>query len=153
MEDVRTVPVSDEVFRQVYDSPASLPGKQRWVTIDEDVRRIEELLGMPDRTIRAPLWVSGDVRNCQKCDREVNWLDIVTSALERVHDGKMIASVILGNQKYVNVEAPDAIQGLRCFDCKTPFERLRSFKCHNWAYARPALVEVLERMESRGTGA
>lgn len=102
------------------------PGKQRWMTIDEDVRRIEELLGMPEHTIRAPLWVSGDVRSCQKCDREVNWLDIVSSALERVHDGKMIASVILGKQKYVNVEAPDAIQGLRCFDCKTPFERLRS---------------------------
>ena len=152
MEDIRTVPVSDELFRQVYDSPASLPGKESWVTIDEDVRRIEELLGMPDRTIRAPLWVSGDVRNCQKCDREVNWLDIVSSALEKVHDHKMIASVILGDQKYVNVEAPDSIQGLQCVECKTPFEMLRSFKCHNWAYARPALLKVLERMESSGPG-
>ena len=152
MEDVRTVPVSDELFKQVYDSPASLPGKERWVTIDEDVRRIEELLGMPDLTIGVPLWVSGDVRNCAKCDREVNWLDIVSSALERVHDRKMIASVILGDQKYVNVEVPDAIQGLHCFECKTPFERLRSFKCHNWAYARPALVEVLEAIEVGRSG-
>lgn len=150
MENIRTVPVSDKVFREVYDSPASLPGKERWMTIDEDVRRIENLLGMPEQTIRAPLWVSGDVRNCAKCDREVNWLDIVSSALERVHDHKMIASVILGEQKYVNVEVPDSIQGLRCFECKTPFERLRSFKCHNWAYARPALVDVLKRMESGG---
>lgn len=150
MEEVRTVAVSDEVFRRVYDSPASLPGSERWVTVDEDVRRIEELLGMPRGTIRNPLWVSGDVRNCAKCQREINWLDIVSSALEKVHDPKMIASVILGEQKYVNVEVPDAIQGLRCIDCTTPFESLRSFKCHNWAYARPAMVRVLEAMEQSG---
>ena len=41
-----THPVSDTVFRAVYDSPASLPGHYKWVTSDEDVRQIEELLGM-----------------------------------------------------------------------------------------------------------
>lgn len=64
----------------------------------------------------------------------------------------MIASVILGDQKYVNVEAPDAIQGLRSFKCKSPFERLRSFKWHNWAYARPALLEVLAAIEVGRSG-
>jgi hypothetical protein len=40
----RTRMVEPDVFRQVYDSPASLPGKQRWVTSDADVRAIEDLL-------------------------------------------------------------------------------------------------------------
>jgi hypothetical protein len=38
--------VSEEVFKQVYDSPRSLPGKQKWVTSDKDVGIIEKLLGM-----------------------------------------------------------------------------------------------------------
>ena|SRR5215203_2883410 len=46
--------VSDDVFRQVYDSPHYLPGKERWVTSDEDVRTIEGLLGMKPKTIGAP---------------------------------------------------------------------------------------------------
>ena len=75
---------------------------------------------------------------------KMNWLDIVASALDQVHRREMIARVILGEQKFVNTEAPRAIAGLRCFQCGTPFEELRSFKCHNWAYARPALLKVLE---------
>lgn len=145
-----TVPVSETVFRAVYDSPASLPGEHRWVTPDADVRRIEEILRMEPGTIGAPLWVSGDQRACEKCAREVNWLDIVSSALEGVHPPEMLAQVILGDQKYVNVEAPRAIAGLRCVDCGTAFESLRSFKCHNWAYAVEALLDVLQRMEARG---
>ena len=69
MNDRNTHPVSDAVFRRVYDSPASLPGKQRWLTGDADVRQIEKLLGMPARTIGAPLWVSGDRKTCPKCRR------------------------------------------------------------------------------------
>jgi hypothetical protein len=140
--------VSDEVFRAVYDSPAALPGRFKWLTTDEDVRQIEKLLGMPPKTIGAPLWVSGDRKRCTKCRREVNWLDIVGSALEQVHSREMIARVILGGQKFVNTEAPRAIAGLHCINCKTPFVNLRSFKCHNWAYAMPALLNVLEQMEA-----
>lgn len=33
--------VSPEVFKQVYDSPRSVPGKEHWVTSDDDVREIE----------------------------------------------------------------------------------------------------------------
>jgi len=142
-----TKPVSDAVFQAVYDSPASLPGRHRWVTPAEDVRRLEELLGMEPDTIGAPLWVSADEKACPRCGREVSWLDIVSSALERVHDPSMVAQVILGNQKYVNVEAPRAIAGVHCFDCKTPIKKVRSFKCHNWAYAREAMLRVLERVE------
>jgi hypothetical protein len=50
--------VSAEIFKQVYDSAHSLPGKEKWVTKDEDVRTIERLLGMPPKTIGAPLWVT-----------------------------------------------------------------------------------------------
>ncbi len=46
-----THPVSDPVFRAVYDSPASLPGRNKWVTREQDVRKIEEILGMPQKTI------------------------------------------------------------------------------------------------------
>src|SRR3954469_5027690 len=77
----KTVEVSPELFRQVYDSPNSLPGKDQWVTPDEDVRRLEQLLGMNVGTIGAPLWVSADNRNCESCERTVSWLDIVASAL------------------------------------------------------------------------
>lgn len=138
--------VSPEVFKQVYDSPLSLPGKHRWVTKDEDVRTIEKLLGIPEKSIGAPLWVSGDTRQCQKCGRETNWLDIVSSALSKTHQKAMLVEVILGERKYVNVEVPSAIADLSCYKCKTSIVDLRSFKCHNWAYARPALLEVIEEM-------
>jgi hypothetical protein len=130
-----TYTVSNEVFREVYDSPHSLPGKERWITSDEDVRAIEKLLGIPQKAIGAPLWVSGDTRNCAKCGRETNWLDIVSSALAKVHGKELLITVILGERKYVNVEVPDAIPDLACFKCATPVTDLRSFKCHNWAYA------------------
>lgn len=147
----QTHPVSDDLFRIVYDSPAALPGRYKWLTSDQDVRKIEELLGMPPKTIGAPLWVSGDRKRCPKCRREINWLDIVASALEQVHSREMIARVILGEQKFVNTEAPRAIAGLQCINCKTPFANLRSFKCHNWAYAMPALLKILQQMEQHGT--
>jgi hypothetical protein len=149
--DRHTTKVSDTVFRQVYDSPASLPGRHRWVTRDEDVRRLEALLGMAAGTIGAPLWVSGDRKQCPDCGRETNWLDIVSSALEHVHDRGMIAKVILGEQKFVNTEAPHAIAGVTCFQCKSPIDELRSFKCHNWAYAREAMLRVLKEMEDAGS--
>jgi hypothetical protein len=103
---------------------------------------------MPSKTIGAPLWVSGDRKRCPKCRRATNWLDIVSSALDQVHRREMIARVILGEQKFVNTEAPRAIAGLRCFNCKSSIETLRSFKCHNWAYDKPALLKVLKTMEA-----
>jgi len=136
--------VSPEVFKLVYDSPHSLPGQHRWVTQDEDVRTIEKLLGIPEKSIGAPLWVSGDTRHCPKCGRETNWLDIVSSAVAKTHQKSLLVEVILGERKYVNVEVPRAIADLSCYKCQAPIVDLRSFKCHNWAYARPALLEVIE---------
>jgi hypothetical protein len=137
--------VSEDVFRQVYDSPQSLPGKERWVTSDEDVRTIEGLLEMRPKTIGAPLWVSGDTRHCLNCKRETNWLDIVASGLAKVHNKEMLVTVILGEKKYVNVEAPRAIADLVCYRCEAPIRDLRSFKCHNWAYAVEELRKVVEQ--------
>jgi hypothetical protein len=141
--------VSNEIFQQVYDSPASLPGKHRWVTTEEDVRTIEKILGIPDKSIGAPLWVSGDTRHCPKCGRESNWLDIVGSALTKVHQKQLLVEVILGERKYVNVEVPHAIADLVCYKCRTPIVDLRSFKCHNWAYARGSILEIIERSSRR----
>ncbi len=140
--------VSPEMFKQVYDSPLSLPGKHRWVTKDEDVRAIEKLLGIPQKSVGAPLWVSGDTRNCRKCGRETNWLDIVSSAVAKTHQKALLVEVILGERKYVNVEVPRAIADLSCYKCKSPIADLRSFKCHNWAYARGALLEVIEKISA-----
>ena len=145
-----TYPVSDELFRQVYASPRALPGKHVWVTPDEDVREIERLLGIDERAIGAPLWLSGDERQCPKCQRQTSWLDIVSSAVGEVHRKAMIAQVVLGEQKYVNVEAPRAIAGLRCHECGTSIETLRSFKCHNWAYAVGDLARIVERLGGAG---
>jgi hypothetical protein len=141
--------VSPEIFKQVYDSPLSLPGKHRWVTKDEDVRSIEKLLSIPEKSIGAPLWVSGDTRHCPKCGRETNWLDIVSSAVTKTHQKALLVEVILGERKYVNVEVPRAIADLSCYSCKTPIVDLRSFKCHNWAYAREALLQVIEEMATQ----
>src|SRR5258708_1806477 len=110
--------VSPEIFKQVYDSPLSLPGNHRWTTKDEDVRAIEKLLGIQERSIGAPLWVSGDTRHCLKCGRETNWLDIVSSALTKTHQKALLVKVILGDRKYVNVEVPHAIADLFCYNCK-----------------------------------
>lgn len=140
--------VNEGLFRQVYESPRSLPGKHRWVTSDEDVREIERLLGMEPHTIGAPLWVSGDTQRCPGCGRETNWLDIITSALSKTHRKEMIANVILGDKKFVNVEAPRAIADLRCHSCGAAIRDLRSFKCHNWAYAIGDLRKVVERITS-----
>ncbi|MFI7604669.1 hypothetical protein ACIBTV_06050 [Micromonospora sp. NPDC049366] len=146
-----TVEVEPELFRAVYDSPAALPGRHRWTTPEADVRRLEKLLGIPPRSIGAPLWVSGDAPDCPKCGRRVTWYDIVSSALDGVHDRAMIAMVILGDRKYVNTEVPAAIPGVSCADCHTSIEGLRSFKCHNWAYAFEELAEIRQQM-SGGLG-
>ncbi len=39
------------------------------------------------------------------------------------------------------------IEGLKCNNCGTAFPDLRSFKCHNWAYAIEAMVKVIQEME------
>jgi hypothetical protein len=88
-----------------------------------------ELLGIAPGAIGAPLWVSGDRKRCAKGRRE------------------MIARVNLGEQKFVNTESPRAIAGIHCFQWGTPFEELRSFKYHNWADAKPALLKVLHAMD------
>jgi hypothetical protein len=141
--------VNEEVFRMVYDSPHALPGKEKWVTSDDDVRLIERLLGLEARTIGAPLWVSGDTRSCPSCGRERSWLDIVSSSLARVHNRAMLVQVLLGDKKYVNTEVPRAIADLVCYQCQAPITDLRSFKCHNWAYAHGALVAVIEQLTER----
>jgi hypothetical protein len=141
-----TQPVSAEVFRAVYDSPRSLPGKAAWVTSDADVRQIESVLGVEPKAIGAPLWVSGDTRHCPKCGRETNWLDIVASGLAKAHARELLVRVILGEQKFVNTEAPRAIADLVCFQCGAAIRDLRSFKCHNWAYAFGNLKRVLDNL-------
>jgi hypothetical protein len=88
---------------------------------------IKELLSMLPKTIGAPLLVSGDRKHCPNDDRaavplkhrEINWLDIVSSALDQLHNREMTARVILGKQQFVNTEAPRAIADLKCFKCKT----------------------------------
>ena len=146
-----TRPVNSEVFRVVYDSPRSLPGAHVWVTNDNDVRQIEVLLGIPRGSIGAPLWVSGDTRRCRQCDRETNWLDIVASGLTKAHRKDLLVRVILGEQKYVNTEAPRAIADLACYQCGASITDLRSFKCHNWAYAHEELLQVIEGQEQQSS--
>ncbi|AFZ22069.1 hypothetical protein [Allocoleopsis franciscana] len=117
-------------------------------TFQIDGRIIEEPASISSRTIDLPLWVSGDCKRCTNCDRETNWLDIVSSALDKVHSREIIARVILGEQKFVNTETPRAIADLKCFQCGTAIDHIRSFKCHNWAYAKPELLDVLRAMEA-----
>jgi len=53
----------------------------------------------------------------------------------------------IGEQKFVNTEVPHAIEGLKCSKCGTEFKNLRSFKCHNWAYAIGDIAKVISTME------
>ena len=71
----------------------------------------------------------------------------MSSGVAGVHSPEMIANVILGDRKYINIEAPRAISGVRCTDCNTAFAGLRSFKCHNWAYAVGDLLDVAASMK------
>ena len=114
------------------------------------MREIERLLGIPDQSIGAPLWLSGDSQTCASCDRMASWLDIVSSALTEVHRKELVVRVILGVQKYVNLEAPDAIPGVRCYQCGAAIEALRSFKCHNWAYAFEEINSVVRDARAQG---
>ena len=141
--------VSESLFQEVYDSPAALPGKERWVTSEKDVRAIEKRLGLEPGAIGVPLWVSGDTRNCPRCGRETSWLDIVESGLAKAHDPTVLIRVILGDRKFVNTEAPSAIADLVCSKCKSPILDLRSFKCHNWAYARGVLADAVQRAAAK----
>jgi hypothetical protein len=70
----------------------------------------------------------------------------VTSAIDEVHRKQLIVKVVLGEQKYVNVEAPRAIAGLRCYQCGDTIATLRSFKCHNWAYAVGDLARIVQQV-------
>jgi hypothetical protein len=149
----KTFPVSDELFRKVYDSPSSLPGQHSWVTPDDDVREIERLLGIDEQAIGAPLWLSGDRNRCDACGRVTTWLDIVSSALGEVHRKQLIVRVILGQQKFVNVEAPAEIAGLVCHQCGAPITGVRSFKCHNWAYAIDDLARIVEAVSAQDQAA
>ena len=140
--------VSAELFREVYDSPASLPGTSQWVTPEEDVRELERVLGIPAGTIGVPLWVSGDHETCPKCGRKLSWLDIVKSGLRRRHSPARIAEVILSDRKYVNTEAPHAVPDVHCANCGSPISDIRSFKCHNWAYAFGEIQEIVAAAEA-----
>jgi len=62
-----------------------------------------------------------------------------------VHGKDLLVKVILGDKKFVNVEAPRAIADLVCAKCKAPITDLRSFKCHNWAYAFGDIKAVIEK--------
>ena len=127
-----------------------MPGKERWVTSGKDVRDIERILGMKPNIIGAPLWVSGDTKNCSNCRREINWLDILSSGLSKAHNKEMVAKVIiLGDTKFVNTEALKAITDLYCYQCHEHITDLRSFKCHNWAYASEQMLEVSEQMRAQ----
>jgi hypothetical protein len=101
------------------------------------------LLRIPDRSIGAPLWLSGDRQTCPGCERLTSWLDIVPSALSEVHRNELLVRVILGVHKFVDLEAPDAAPGVRCYRCGAEIAELRSFKCHNWAYALEDIDEMV----------
>jgi hypothetical protein len=58
-----THPVSKEVFRAVYDSPTSLPGRYKWVMPEGDVRWIAKPLGMEPNTTAAALWVRSNKKH------------------------------------------------------------------------------------------
>jgi hypothetical protein len=61
----------------------------------------------------------------------------------------MLARVILGDKKFVNTENPKAIANVACFNCNTKIDKMRSFKCHNWAYAKPALLKKILEVRKR----
>lgn len=55
--------VSPEIFKQVYESPLSLPGEHRWVTKDEDVADHRETARNPQVEHRRP--ALGERRHAQ----------------------------------------------------------------------------------------
>ena len=80
-----TLVVSAEIFKQVYDSPLSLPGKDRWVTSDADVRTIEKLIWMDPTHDRRTTVGQPAIATLQEMWTRTSWLDIVSSALSQTH--------------------------------------------------------------------
>lgn len=66
----------------------------------------------------------------------------------REHLMQELCLVILGEQKFVHTEA---IAGLSGVQCKMGIDTIRSFTCHNWAYAIGALRKVIQQMNRTST--
>lgn len=75
-----TVEVDPALFRAVYDSPASLPGRHRWTTPESDVRRLEKLLDMPAHSVGAPI---DDLRSF-KCHNWAYTFEALEEIVERM---------------------------------------------------------------------
>jgi hypothetical protein len=95
-----------------------------------------------------------DMHLCRQCPAEGSWERGLTGVGRTIqgddegrdaHRKELLVRVILGDQKYVNVETPRAIAGLRCMGCGAEMKTLRSFKCHNWAYAINDLARLVEQ--------
>jgi hypothetical protein len=97
-QDRTTRVVSPEIFKHVYDSPLSLPGKHRWVTKDEDVRTIEKVArNSREKYRRATL---GKRLHAQLSEVRpgTNPVAIVSSAVTKISQKALLVEVILGER-------------------------------------------------------
>ena len=91
-----------------------------------------------------------DVRRIMCHGRRVNFSDLglLPSLVRAVTDAGFTDPTPIQIEAIPPALAGRDIAGLHCFRCKTAIDNLRSFKCHNWGYAKPALLKVLRLMEA-----
>lgn len=84
------------------------------VTSDNDMEKIEELLGVEKGHFSTPYAIKTKVEFCPNCNRQNNFLDVVTTGL-RVHSSKFLLDVFTGKHGYIINNTPH--QRCMCYGC------------------------------------
>ncbi|CAF3547815.1 unnamed protein product [Rotaria socialis] len=83
-------------------------------TSKEDMAKIEKLLNVKPGFLGTSVMIKTRERCCQKCGRENNFLDVVSTGL-RIHKADFLADVLSG--KYGPILNTHQTQLCFCFDC------------------------------------
>ena len=101
-------------------------------TSDDDIRQIEELLGVPaDSLQNHNLSIQCEQSHCQHCNRQTSWLDIIASATS-AHSKAFLARMLLAEDKYM---VTDVVPPISCFNCKQPITAIKGYACKGYACA------------------
>ena len=83
-------------------------------TSDEDMRKIEELLGAEAGFFSTSYVIKTKHEYCSNCQRRNNFLDVVATGL-RIHEPKFLLDVFTGKYGHIVNNAPH--QRCLCYDC------------------------------------
>ncbi len=100
-------------------------------TSEVDIRRTEELLGVPAGSLQNHGFsMQTEQPHCQHCNRQTSWLDIIASATS-AHSKAFLARMLLAEDSYM---VTDHVPPLSCFNCKHPITpgTVKYYGCKNY---------------------